>query len=157
MKREGFSLQILCVGMVLALDIGAGAFAQPPSAADAPAAAEPAAAPTDQPRRRERRRDADADQAAPTASAATPTATAATAAPAATAATAEPKLICKNIKPIGSRVARRICGTEEQWAADNGRTSSDAEESMRQIRDRSGVTGGAASGPASLGTPGFGR
>ena len=36
-------------------------------------------------------------------------------------------------------MARRVCGTPEQWAAVGEATSDNAEESMRQIRDRSAI------------------
>jgi hypothetical protein len=147
MNRHGASRILLAAGVALMLGVGTGARAQESNAVNAPPAAEQGAAGAEQSRRRERRRAS--ENAAPPA--------AATAAAAATAETAEPKLICKNIKPIGSRVARRICGTEEQWAADNARTSADAEESMRQMRSRSGLTTGGGSGPASLGTPTMGQ
>jgi hypothetical protein len=142
---------VLAAGLALALGAATGAAAQSSSTASPARAAEPSAAPGEQARRRDRRRPAET-AAATAAPSAAPTAAAAD-----TAASGEPKQICKNIKPIGSRVARRICGTEEQWAADNARTSADAAESMRQVRDRSGVTGGASSGPASLGSPSFGQ
>ena len=34
-------------------------------------------------------------------------------------------------------MARRVCGTPEQWAAIGEATSDNAEEGMRQIRERS--------------------
>jgi hypothetical protein len=142
MNRDGVWVRILCsTGLVLALGTGNTLAQDSSSAANAPAAAEQGTAPAEQLSRRERRRNAEA----------------AAAAAADSAATAEPKMVCKNIKPIGSRVERRICGTEEQWAAANQSTSSDAQESMRQIRDRSGVTGGGGGGPASLGTRTMGQ
>ena len=36
-------------------------------------------------------------------------------------------------------MARRVCGTPEQWAAVGEVTSENAEESMRQIRERSTI------------------
>lgn len=146
-KRRVWTGCIAAIALAVAFGIATvGASAQSSTTANAPPAAEPSAAPAEQTRRRDRRRP---EQAA--------TAAAAPAATAEATASEEPKLVCKNIKPIGSRVARRICATEEQWAADNARTSADAAESMRQVRDRSGVTGGSSSGPASLGSPSFGQ
>jgi hypothetical protein len=136
----------------LALVLGAGIALAQDSTATAPAAAGQTTSPAEQPSRRERRRNAEAAASA-AAAAAPPAATQAAAAD--PTAPAEPKVVCKNIKPIGSRVARRICGTEEQWAAASESTSADAQEGMRQVRDRSGVTGGVGAGPASLGTPGM--
>jgi hypothetical protein len=138
----------------LALMLGAGTALAQDSTASAPAAAGQTISPAEQPSRRERRRNAEAAASA-AAAAAPPAATQAAATDA--AATAEPKMVCKSVKPIGSRVERRVCGTEEQWAAANQSTSSDAQESMRQVRDRSGITGGGGGGPASLGTPGMGQ
>ena len=51
--------------------------------------------------------------------------------------TVEARIVCKSYKPTGSRMARRVCGTPEQWAAIGEATSENAEESMRQIRERS--------------------
>lgn len=149
MNRDGVWVRVLCT-TALALVLGIGTSAQESSpAADAPASAEQGAQPAEQLSRRERRRNAEAAAAAAAATAA--------AAPTDSVATAEPEVVCKSIKPIGSRVERRVCATEQQWAATNQSTSSDAQESMRQIRDRSGVTGGGGGGPASLGTPTMGQ
>jgi len=156
MNRDGIWVRILCTtGLAVVLGAGTALAQDSSSAANTSAAAEQGAAPAEQLSRRERRRNAEAAAAA--AAAATPAAapTAATAANSAQAA--EPKMICKNIKPIGSRVERRICGTEEQWAASSQSTSADAQEGMRQVRDRSGVTGGGGGGPASLGTRTMGQ
>jgi hypothetical protein len=157
MNRDGIWVRVLCTtGLALVLGSGTTLAQESSSAAGASAAAEQGTAPAKQPSRRERRRNAEAAAAAATAT------TTATAAPTAAAGTdsaqaAEPKIVCKNIKPIGSRVERRICGTEEQWAASSQSTSADAQEGMRQVRDRSGVTGGGGGGPASLGTPTMGQ
>ena len=103
--------------------------AAPAASATSAAPAEPAAPP-----RRERRRTAQAETA--TAPAATP----ATAAPvAATAATEGPTTICKNIKPLGTRMAKRVCGTPEQWAALEKKTTDAASDDMRQVRSIAGV------------------
>jgi hypothetical protein len=153
MNRDGALVRILCT-TALVLGLGTGAAAQEGnSAASAPASSEQAAPPAEQARRRDRRRNAEAAAETP----ATPTAAAeAAATPSAAAdpaAPAEPKMVCKNVKPIGSRVARRTCATEEQWAASRDSSRADAQEGMRQVRDRSGITGGVGAGPASLGTP----
>lgn len=143
---------MFAAGLAIAIGTNAGALAQESdTAAVAPAATEQTAAPSDQPRRgRDRRRNAEAAEAeAPAAPAAL------TELPQTTvlAETVEAKITCRNIKPPGSRVVRRICGTEEQWAAANQRSSDDAEEGLRQFRNRAGVTGTPPSGPASLNTP----
>jgi hypothetical protein len=91
---------------------------------------------------RERRRNAqsatDAAEATAAAAPATPeTAAAALGEP--PAETVEARIVCKNYKPTGSRMARRVCGTPEQWAAVGEATSDSAEENMRQIRERSAI------------------
>jgi hypothetical protein len=48
--------------------------------------------------------------------------------------TVEEKLVCKSVKPLGTRMAKRICATPEQWAAAEGRSTDRAEEGMRQMR-----------------------
>jgi hypothetical protein len=153
MNRDGALIRILCT-TALVLGLGAGTAAQEGNpAANAPASAEQAAPQGEQASRRDRRRNAEA--AAETAGAPTAAAEAAAAPTAAAdpAAPTEPKMVCKNIKPIGSRVARRTCATEEQWAASRDGSRADAQEGMRQVRDRSGITGGVGAGPASLGNP----
>jgi hypothetical protein len=124
----------------------------PAQEAAAPTASTPSAPPT----RRDRRRAAQAQTAAapaampaaaPTASAApaASTAPAAATAPAAVpAAAAEaeaegPTQICKNIKPLGTRMAKRVCGTPEQWAALEKKTTDAASDDMRQVRTIGGV------------------
>jgi len=64
----------------------------------------------------------------------------------------ESQLICKSVKPLGTRMAKRVCGTPEQWAAIEGRTSEAAGESMRQVHQQSGVIA-AQPGPAAGPTP----
>jgi hypothetical protein len=112
------------------------------------AAAEPAAAtaPAEQPRRkRDRRRQAEAT--------ATPAAALAPTRGAGTVDGTEAEIICKDVKPIGSRIPRRICGTEAQWGGSSEETAAHAQEQMRQIRDRSTLTGPAPSGPSSVSAP----
>jgi ribosomal protein L32 len=93
--------------------------------------------PTDQ-SRRERRRSAHAVTARATAAATN------------SGESAAAEIICKNIKPIGSRVSRRVCGTEAQWSGSSEKTAAHAQEEMRQMRARAGLTGPAPPGPASL-------
>ena len=109
--------------------------------------------------RRERRRAAQAEtaaapQAAATAAPAAPaapaaaTAPSAAAAPAAAAASDGPTTICKNIKPLGTRMAKRVCGTPEQWAALEEKTTDAASEDMRNVRSTGAVIA-TTPGPAS--------
>jgi hypothetical protein len=51
----------------------------------------------------------------------------------------ETKIVCKNIKVLGTKISRRTCGTPEQWAAQARKTTDDAQETMRQVRDRSAI------------------
>jgi len=136
-------------------DVLAQDAAAPAASATNAAPAEPAAS-----SRRERRRAAQAETAAtPAATPATaahasavPTAAAAAAPAAATAAAAPegPTTICKNIKPLGTRMAKRVCGTPEQWAALEKKTTDAASDDMRQVRSISGVI---ATTPGPTSTP----
>lgn len=99
-------------------------------AASAPAAsqsadpAEPAEAP-----RRTRRRAQDA--------AVTPPADAAAPAPAEKAADAE--LVCKSVRPAGTRLPQRVCHTQADWDS----LTEASQEDMRRVRDRSRASGAA--------------
>lgn len=139
MNREsGLSQALFAAVVAITLGTAANVSAQSNNTAADDAAATSSAA--EQPRReRNRRRNADTADERTAAEAAT----AADAAPAATPAaiadtdeTVEETIVCKNIKLTGSKVARRICGTPEQWAAMGKRTNDAAEETMRQARDR---------------------
>lgn len=51
----------------------------------------------------------------------------------------EPKVICRRIPELGSRVrAQRVCRTKEEWAAER--------EENRKLIDRAQVTGGLRDG-----------
>jgi hypothetical protein len=99
-----------------------------------------AATPAEQPRRsRERRRAAQTpDEARPSETAAIADTTAAALAPEPDE-TVETRIVCKNIKALGTKISRRVCGTPEQWAAQARKTTDDAQETMRQVRDRSAI------------------
>jgi hypothetical protein len=56
-----------------------------------------------------------------------------------TSETVDIKIVCKNIKVIGTKIARRVCGTPEQWAAQQRKTTDGAQEAMRQVRERSSI------------------
>jgi hypothetical protein len=131
---------------VVTLGAGAAALAQDATPRDTAAAESgtDAATAADQPRRgRDRRRAAEAADetrvAEPAAAPATlPTFNAATAS-AAQAETVEATLVCKNRKVTGTKISRRVCGTPEQWAAQEKKTSDDAQEAMRQVRERTSI------------------
>ena len=130
----------------------AGALAQEDGRPEVAAAT---AAPADSaPRsRRDRRRAAKVDNAI--AQERTETSVAAAAAePAADVDAAEADdesdIVCKNIKPLGTRMAKRVCGTPAQWAALEKKTTDSASDDMRQVRGQGAViatTPGPAVGP----------
>jgi hypothetical protein len=140
------TLALLTGAFVLTLGSSAAALAQAPAPADDATITGAAGAPpeVDQPRRaRDRRRSARLaddtpapEQTAAVATLPTHTATTTSAQP---AETVEATMVCKNIKLTGTKISKRICGTPEQWAAQEKRTTDDAQEAMRQVRDRSSI------------------
>jgi hypothetical protein len=88
---------------------------------------------------RERRRASRADAEAPPAPAVPSVAEAQANAAEPVSEPAEPERVCKNIKPTGTRVAKRVCGTPEQWAAMERTTTDAAQEGMRQVRDQTSI------------------
>jgi hypothetical protein len=138
---------LLAGAFVLTLSAGNAALAQDAPRADVATIASGAdAAPTaDQPRRaRDRRRAAEADDETRAPEAAPVAETLPSFAPATTSATqpaevVEATLVCKNRKVTGTKISRRICGTPEQWAAQEKKTTDDAQEAMRQVRERSSI------------------
>jgi hypothetical protein len=48
----------------------------------------------------------------------------------------EERLVCKSEKLAGTKIARRTCGTPEQWAARARQTSRAAQDAVQEIRDR---------------------
>lgn len=128
---------------VLSLGVSSVAFAQEAGPKGASAVGEVTADAAEQPRRaRDRRRSAavaaTSQPAADTAAA--PAAATADAAPATPPAeTVDQRIVCKNVKLTGTKISRRVCGTPDQWTAQEQRTSDDAQEAMRQVRDRSSV------------------
>jgi hypothetical protein len=147
--------------LAIALGYAASAPAQSPAAGadDASAGAAPAA---DQPRRaRDRRRAAESgdETRAPEAAAVPetlPTHTVTTTSTAQVIDDVEARMVCKNIKLTGTKIARRICGTQEQWASMEKRTSDNAQEGMRQMRDRSTVVTSQPQSPLGGGNAGLG-
>lgn len=134
-------------GVAFTLLLGAPAHGAAQPAADVPAASA-TAAPADTPRRgRDRRRAAEAKEPP----AAEPVA-------AAVEASAEPpvedvgaEIVCKNYKPTGTRMARRVCATAAQWAAVGEATANNASEAMRQIRERSTLAPPVSANPTAPG------
>jgi hypothetical protein len=121
-------------------------------AAPAVAATDAVSAETAAQSRRDRRRAAKAESA--TIPQDTETAAAAAAAKASADVAAESadetEIVCKNIKPLGTRMARRVCGTAAQWAALDKKTTDAASDDMRQVRGQGAViatTPGPAVGP----------
>ncbi len=65
----------------------------------------------------------------------------------------DPQVVCRNIEVIGSKISRRVCGTQEQWDA----LKRKGEDDMHQLgRSLNGSTAGAPQGtatPAGIGVP----
>ena len=99
------------------------------------APADAAGATADQPRSRRARRRAAEAAAAPEAQAVAATADGASAEPAAVAV--EEELVCKKIQLTGTKIAKRVCGTQAQWDARNRRTSEEAQDAVREVGQRS--------------------
>jgi hypothetical protein len=129
-------------------------------AQDAEQEAIPAAAPTpaaEQPQsRRERRR---AEQAAAEAEAKAQTAQtqAAAAAPGALAQTVieadeEEELVCKMYKQTGTKIGKRVCGTQAEWDAWADARAAQAKDVVQEISDRSKFPA-APTVPTALPTP----
>ena len=144
--------------LVHALLAGAFALLLWPSAGaqddGAPAPGTTSAAPADAApqSRRDRRRAAKAEAA--TAQEPTQTSVVAAAEPAAEVDAAEAAdesdIVCKNIKPLGTRMAKRVCGTAAQWAALEKKTTDAASDDLRQVGGQSAIiatTPGPAVGP----------
>jgi hypothetical protein len=140
----GAAAQAMLTG-ALALSLGTATAtlaqdATPPDDAAVTPAAEAAA--TAEPRRsRERRRAAQVPEEPRASHAAAVAVTETTAAALAPDPdeTVETRIVCKNIKVLGTKISRRVCGTPEQWAAQARKTTNDAQETMRQVRDRSSI------------------
>src|SRR4026208_2240519 len=64
------------------------------------------------------------------------------------AATEEPERVCKNIKPLGTRMAKRVCGAPDQWPALKKKTTDAASDALRPVRSTGGVIA-TTPGPAS--------
>jgi hypothetical protein len=128
-RSRGVAQALLAATFAWFLAPSIGAFAQDTAA---PAAAAPSAAPAEPgaESRRDRRRASRPERAA----AAESTATAS-----APAAMVEPEKICKNFKPLGSHMAKRVCGTPEQWAAFEKKTTDAAADDMRNVRSTGAV------------------
>jgi hypothetical protein len=144
---------LLTTAFAVALGTSVGALAQDSSPAANDATATEPATPAEQPRRnRDRRRNADAaaEAAAPATAA---SATSSVAATTQQAETVEARMVCKNIRLTGTKISKRVCGTPEQWAATNEKTSNDASETMRQVRQQGGVV---VTQPGTPGPGGFG-
>jgi hypothetical protein len=138
---------LLTGALVLTLCTSAAALAQDATPGDDAAVSRGAQAGTapDQPRRgRDRRRSSQTtDEPAAAATAAAAVAPAADTTPATLAQhsvdTIEARMVCKNIKATGTKISRRICGTPEQWATQERTTTDNAQEAMRQVRERSSI------------------
>jgi hypothetical protein len=129
-RLRGLAYALIVGAFAWFLGLSGGAAAQDAAAPNvaAPGAAQAEAANQS---RRERRRATRPEPA--------PESTATTAAAPAAAATAEPEKICKNFKPLGSHMAKRVCGTPEQWAAFEKKTTDSASDDLRNVRSTGAV------------------
>ena len=90
-----------------------------------------------QPRQSETASTAPASGAAAPASAAT--------GDSATQPPAQPKKICHSMDVLGSKIPKRVCATQEEWAAFNNHAREDAQDGLRRLQDQG------ANAPASPG------
>jgi hypothetical protein len=119
-------------------DPAAAGTAAQPSANTESTAAETVTAPAKDDGRapkRHRQRDGAATAATASASPAQPTAAAAATTTAAQDPAA-PKKICKNMDVMGSKIPRRVCATQDEWATYEGRGREDAQDGLRRLRDQ---------------------
>jgi hypothetical protein len=131
-RPRSFTRLLIAAALMLLLGPSTGALAQ-----DSEHAAGAASSVPEQPRRRERRRAAEAAAASTDAQARAAEAAAAVTAAEPAAETVESELVCKSIEVAGSKIARRVCGTPEQWASQGRRASRAAQDAIQEIRDRS--------------------
>jgi hypothetical protein len=116
-----------------------------PTSADKDAAAAPA---NERHHGRDKQsRQSEAASTAQPSSAAAPTAASAAAATgdAATQPPAQPKKICHSMDVVGTKIPKRVCATQEEWATFNSHQREDAQDGLRRLRDQG------ANSPASPG------
>jgi hypothetical protein len=117
---------------VVALGFASIALAQSAPSDASPPAASPVSdrvEAAESPRRARERRRARETAAAPAAEAA--------AQPNAEKAAAESELVCKTIRPAGTRLPQRVCYTQEEWDS----LTDQSQEDMRRFRDRATASG----------------
>lgn len=56
-------------------------------------------------------------------------------------AEAEEELICRREQVLGSRFAKRVCATQEEWTRLRDETDNDAQYIRRSVRAQSGQSG----------------
>jgi hypothetical protein len=61
------------------------------------------------------------------------------------------EIICRTEQVLGTKIKRRVCATAAAWAEAQRKTSNTAEESMRQVRERSTISPAAAAPPTAFG------
>ena len=52
---------------------------------------------------------------------------------------AQPKKICRSMDISGSKIPKRVCATEEEWATFNTHAREDAQDGLRRLRDQGAV------------------
>lgn len=109
-----------------------------PTTADKDAAAAPANE-RHHGRNKQSRQSETASTAQPS-SAAAPAATSAAAAAgdAGTQPPAQPKKICRSMDVAGSKIPKRVCATQEEWASFENRAREDTQDGMRRLQDQGG-------------------
>ena len=53
----------------------------------------------------------------------------------------KPKKICRREKETGSRIAKRVCRTEEQWASQDGNTRDSLDRTYEESRRNTATVG----------------
>jgi hypothetical protein len=127
-------------GALVAASFGLTLAPSPEAWAQEAAPSDAATAAAEQPQsRRERRRAAEAAAAAEKSAQAQPAAEPGVSALAETvvAAEEEEELVCKMYKQSGTKIGRRVCGTQAEWDAWADRTAAEAKDVVREIGDRS--------------------
>jgi len=83
-------------------------------------------------------------QAHPSETASTPSASGAAATPAtadsATQPPAQPKKICRSMDVLGSKIPKRVCATQEEWATFNDHAREDTQDGLRRLQNQGAVS-----------------
>lgn len=115
----------------------------PANPVTSPAGDKDAPAPPANERHRGRKQAHPGDTAstAPASDASAPAATSATAATGEAAAQppAQPKKICRSMDVSGSKIPKRVCATQEEWATFNSHEREDSQDGLRRLQNQGAV------------------